>query len=428
MKLTTTALALALAVSATPAAAQYDRPPPPPPPQIPQNLPSQSRDNPAQAQPADDGKVHPSAKALKAIVELQKAVIANDTANIPAKVAAAQAVATTKDDRYIIAQFQLKAAYASNDDAALATAIDAVAASGFIDKPSTMADLYVALGSKLYNAKKFDGAASAFEHATTLNPSNTQALINLAESRFSQGRKPDAVSLFQRAIQAKIAAGEKPEEGLYKRALGIAYDLQMPVAMEIGKQWITAYPSPASWRNALALYQNFSKPDVEAVLDALRLMRATNSLSNSADYSLYATAAAQQMNYNEAQVVIDQGLANKQIDPSSPLFRDIISGLKTKPKATEADLVQAVKDAKDGKAFVRIGDRYYAMGNYAKAAELYRQAIGKAGVDSSVANMHLGMALAQTGDKAGATAAFNAVSGSLAEVAKYWLIYVQQRA
>ena len=116
MKLTTTALALALAGSAAPAIAQYDRPPPPPPVQIPQNLPPQSREGKAQA--PDDGKVHPSGKAVKAIVELQKAVNANDTANIPAKVAAAQAVASTKDDKYIIAQLQLKAAYAANDDAA----------------------------------------------------------------------------------------------------------------------------------------------------------------------------------------------------------------------------------------------------------------------------------------------------------------------
>jgi hypothetical protein len=54
--------------------------------------------------------------------------------------------------------------------------------------------------------------------------------------------------------------------------------------------------------------------------------------------------------------------------------------------------------------------------------------MGKPGVDSSVANMHLGMALARSGDKAGATAAFNAVSGNLSGIAKYWLIYVQQQA
>jgi Flp pilus assembly protein TadD len=79
-------------------------------------------------------------------------------------------------------------------------------------------------------------------------------------------------------------------------------------------------------------------------------------------------------------------------------------------------------------ALLRIGDRYYGTGQYAKAVELYRQAMGKPGVDSSVANMHLGMALARSGDKAGATAAFNAVSGNLSGIAKYWLIYVQQQA
>lgn len=427
MKLTTTAVALALAVSATSAAAQYQRPAPPPP-QLPTNLPPQARENGAETQPVDDGKLHPSGKALKPIVELQKAVNANDTASIPAKLAAAQAVASTKQDRYIIAQLQLKAAYAANDDAALASAIDAVAASGFVDNPASLADLYVALGSKLYNAKKFDAAATAFEHASTLSPSNTQALINLAESRFSSGRKADAVGLFQRAIQLRTAAGQKPEEALYKRALGVAYGEQMPVTVELAKQWIAAYPSPESWRNGLAIYQNMNKLDVESALDVLRLMRATGSLSNASDFSLYASAAADQLNYNEAQAVIDEGLANKRIEASNPLLKDIVSGLKAKPKATDADLAEASKTAQSGMALLRIGDRYYGTGQYAKAVELYRQAMGKPGVDSSVANMHLGMALARSGDKAGATAAFNAVSGNLSGIAKYWLIYVQQQA
>lgn len=426
MKLTTTALALALAVTAAPAAAaQYETSAPPPPPKLITNDEAQGQQS--KAPTPNDGNPHPSKNALKSIIELQKAVNVNDTVNIPAKLAAAQSAATTKDDRYIIAQLQLKAAYAANDDAALATAIDAVAASGFVDNPTAMADLYVALGGKLYNSKKFDAAATALEHATTLNPSNTQALINLAETRFAQGRKPDSVGLFQRAIQAKSAAGQKPEEALYKRAVGIAYDQQMPVAMEIAKQWVAAYPSPNSWRNTLALYQNFMKPDVEGTLDLLRLMRATGSLTNPSDFSLYATAAADQMNYNEAQAVIDEGLASKQIDPTSALFRDTIAGLKAKTKATEADLIQATKDAKDGKGFLRIGDRYFAMGNYAKAAELYRLAAGKAGADPATVNMHLGIALARSGDKAGATTAFNAVTGNLAAIAQYWLIYLQQR-
>ncbi len=39
----------------------------------------------------------------------------------------------------------------------------------------------------------------------------------------------------------------------------------------------------------------------------------------------------------------------------------------------------------------------------------------------SLINLHLGMALARRGDKAGATAALNAVTGPRAEIAKYWL-------
>jgi tetratricopeptide (TPR) repeat protein len=428
MKLTTTAMALALAAWAAPAAAQYDRPPPPPPMRIPNNIPTETGNQMemSKAPAPKDGNAHPSGKAVKAIVDLQKAINASDTANIPAKLAAAQAAASTKDDRYIIGQLQLKAAVTANDDAATMSAIDAISGSGFAN-PVNVAELYVALGSKLYNAKKFDGAASAFERASALDPSNSQALINLAESRFSQGRKPDAVALFQRVIQARTAAGQKPEEALYKRALGIAYEQQMPVATDIAKQWIAAYPSPASWRNGLALYQNLSKPDVEGTLDALRLMRATGALSNSADYSLYATAAAQQLNYNEAQAVLDEGLAAKVVDPTNPLFRDIIAGLKAKPKATEADLAEATKTAQSGMALLRIGDRYYGTGQYAKAVELYRKAMGKPGVDPSLANLHLGMGLARVGDKAGATTAFNAVSGDLSQIAKYWLIYVQQK-
>jgi hypothetical protein len=38
------------------------------------------------------------------------------------------------------------------------------------------------------------------------------------------------------------------------------------------------------------------------------------------------------------------------------------------------------------------------------------------------------MALARQGDKAGATAAFNAVTGPRADVAKFWLAYVNAKA
>ena len=138
--------------------------------------------------------------------------------------------------------------------------------------------------------------------------------------------------------------------------------------------------------------------------------------------------AAEQITSTKRRPTFDAGVAAKHIDPSNAAFRDLVNGLKAKPKATDADLAEATKTAQSGKALLRIGDRYYAMGDYAKAVELYRKAMGKPGVDASVANLHIGMALARTGDKAGATTALNAVTGPRAEIAKFWLIYLNQRA
>jgi tetratricopeptide (TPR) repeat protein len=234
--------------------------------------------------------------------------------------------------------------------------------------------------------------------------------------------------LFNRAIQARLAAGQKPSDEVFRAAVQSAYDGQSPTAVELSRQWIAAYPSADSWRNGIVIYRNMLKPDVDGTLVLMRLMQATGSLHGAAEYRLFASASADQLNFNETKVVVDQGIAANVIDPTGPLFRDIVDELKTKKIATEADLVEALKSSPAPALEIRIGDRYYAMGKYAEAAGVYRTALAKPGVDKDVANLHLGMALARSGDKAGARAALNAVTASRAEIAKYWLLYLQTQA
>ena len=156
-------------------------------------------------------------------------------------------------------------------------------------------------------------------------------------------------------------------------------------------------------------------------------MQAAGALTTPGDYSLFLEAAADQSNYNEAQAVVNAGVAAHVINPADSRFKGDIAALNAKPKATAADLETATRMATSAKALLGIGDRYYGMGDFAHAADLYRQAKAK-GVDPDLANLHLGMALARSGDKAGATAAFNAVTGARADIAKFWLAYVQQHA
>lgn len=377
----------------------------------------------AAAQAAPQIKLSP--KAGPAIMALQTAVNANDVANIPAKAAEAKAVASTPDDRYAIAQLELKAAVTAKNFEAAAAAVEAISASGFAS-PAQVAQLADAIGIELFRAKKYDRAAAMFDKAVAAVPGNADYLVALAETRSAMGRNPEALQLMQKALSLPGAGGGKQPENNYKVAFMLAYGARSQQAVEFARQWVAAYPSAESWRNALAVYRNLNRLDVQGTLDLLRLMRATNALNTANDYILLAQAAAEQGNFGEAHAVMEEGLAAKKVNPADAAAADIINGLKSKPKPTAADLAQAAASAKTSTAKMAVGNRYYGLGDFAKAAELYRGALA-AGADANLANLHIGMALARAGDKAGATAALKAVTGTYAPIAGYWLLFVNQR-
>jgi tetratricopeptide (TPR) repeat protein len=424
MKLfTSTAFALAAAAFATPAVAQY------------QGTPDQMREKagteqstkvPPAAQQAGPS-VKASSKASKAILDLQTTVNNKDWASVPAKVAAAQAVASTKEDRYLIARLQLSAAIGANDASAMTAAVDAIAASGEVDT-AKVAELYSGLGGTFLNSKQYPQAVAAYQKAIALNPADADSSYLLAEALFQSGQKPAAATALQKYIQTKTAAGQKASEDVYRLAVQAAFDARSPAANELAREWLTAYPSADSWRNSVTIYRALNNPDTESTLDLMRLLQAANALQQASDYAVFIQDAAEQNNYNEAQAVLDAGIAAKKVDPSSGDFKELASVVRSKPNISAAELDAATKTASTGMALLHIGDRYYAAGNYAKAVELYRMAQAKPDVDANVAKLHIGMALARQGDKAGATAALNGVTGARADVAKFWLAYVNQRA
>jgi hypothetical protein len=56
---------------------------------------------------------------------------------------------------------------------------------------------------------------------------------------------------------------------------------------------------------------------------------------------------------------------------------------------------------------------------------MYKLALQKGGVDAAEVNTRIGIALARSGDKAGAEAAFNAVqTGKRADLVKFWLAHL----
>ncbi|MEO7365059.1 MAG: tetratricopeptide repeat protein [Sphingomicrobium sp.] len=392
-------------------------------PQKTQQLPTSPTNVPAR------GKANVSKPAMKALVELQAAVNANDVANIPAKLAAAQAVAKSSEEKLLVAQLQLKAAVAANNEGAQGAAIEALIASGGVDQ-AQIPTLYRALGKLQHKQKQYAQAASSFERALALDPASTDAMVLLAEARNSQGQVNPAIALLQKAIQAKTAAGQKADESWYKRAVALAFNAGLPSSVDLSRQWVAAYPTPGNWRDSLRIYRKLGALDPGATLDTLRLSRATGALDGDTDFYLFA-ANAEKSSPGEARAVLDEAIAAKQIDPTKPLFKDLIASLKANKALAQSQLPQLTTEARAAPAArfaMRIGDAYYGYGDYTKAAELYRIALAKPGADANLINLHLGMALARAGDKAGAGAALKAVAGSQAELAKFWMVYLATHA
>ena len=434
MRISTFALATALAGLATPATAQ--------PIEQTKNTQtsirgqsgsasSKSQDEQTQQQQQADKlstgrKVELSKEARKAILELQSAVTAGDTANIPAKLAAAQAAAKTSDDKYVVAVYQTKVATDAGDLAGMRAGIDALKASGGA-APADLVARYNNLGKRHYDSKQMDLAAAAFDASLAIDANNADALKMLASTRETQGRDAEAVTLMARSIAAAKLAGTKPKENDYKYAARIAYDAKSPAAAQITSAWIADYPTATNWRDALRIYRDVNGLRGNAKIDVLRLAHAANALNGESDYFAYVNELVSGGYLNEAKAVIDEASAKRAIDANKQAFKQFAPRLAKAP--ARATIISVSKTAMNGPArgALEAGDALYGIGAYAEAAPLFKAAATKGGVDANLANLRLGMALARAGDKAGATAALNAVSGPQANTAKYWLIWLNSQ-
>ncbi|MFZ4689426.1 MAG: tetratricopeptide repeat protein [Polymorphobacter sp.] len=365
-----------------------------------------------------------------ALAAAQTMIAAGDNAGAMAKVTEAEAFPTpTAEDSYYILQLKLNAAIGLKDNLLIEKTLVALLATGRVgakEKPSFLRNI----GSLSLARKDYATATNAFEQLVALNPNDSDAIIGLAELYYAQKQSAKSVDSLTQAIAAAKASGQQVPEAWYRRRLAIAYDGKQaaqiqPAALGL----VEAYPNAVNWRDAAIITRDtYPAADDQTTLDFLRLQAATNALSGERDFVEYADTALGKGYPGEAKMAIDLGISRNMLVATKPLVAELRKTADGKVPADKASLPGLEKEIKaNPKIALVTGDAYYGYGDYAKAASLYKQAVGAANVDQATANLRLGMALARGGDKAGATAALNAVKGGAREaLAKYWLIYVNQ--
>lgn len=365
-----------------------------------------------------------------ALGEAQKLQQAGDNAGALAKIAEAEAVPNpTPDDVYMTAALKLNSAIAMKDNDAIEKSLTKMISTGKVSAEN-LPKFLKTVGSLALARKDYATATNAFEQLVKNNPNDSEAIISLAELHYAQKQSAKAIESIGQAIAVEKAAGRVPPETWYRRRLAIAYDgKQGPAIQASALDLVRAYPNPVNWRDAIIITRDsFPALDDQTELDFLRLQMATGSLAGERDYVEYADTALTRGYPGEASAVVAEGIRKNALVASKPLIVELKKSADGKVPADKASLPGLEKDIKGNPKIALVtGDAYFGYADYPKAAGLYKQAVGAANVDQATAHLRMGMALAKSGDKAGATKAFEAVTGGPREaLAKYWLVYLNQ--
>lgn len=358
---------------------------------------------------------------------LQKAVTDKDYATAKTLIPAAQAVATTPDDKYYVALFTYQIASNLKDTPGSIAAAQAMLDSG-ATPPDQLGSINYLIGRESYFAKDYTKALKYIDESIRLGNKTPEMLIMAADINIKQKQFLPALGYAEQAIAAQKATGQPVSQDWYERALSAAYQAKStPELVKWGSMLVRAYPTPTNWRSTLVLFRDSKQMDGQVTLDLYRLMRATKSLAGERDFFDYAAIASERGLPGETKAVVDMAVASDAKLATSKNLAELRSIASPKIAADLASLPASERAATASAAArpsMSTADAYMSYAMYAKAIPLYRSALTKTGVDADAVNTRLGIALAMTGDKDGARAALSAAKGPRAEIAGFWMVYL----
>lgn len=416
------AMAIALlAGAATPALAQgtYQQPS--------QQVPARAQSAPAPQQPAQPAPpqrdYHLSRGERTALQPVLNAVGTSDWATATSALAAAMPEVRGAGAKYLVGQIRLRIGLGTNNTALQAQAVDEMLASGFA-QPTELRALYENQMEFAVAAGDTAKAQRAMAELDRIAPDPSR-YVRLAQIRANARDNAGAISYYQQAVQAQQRAGQ-PIPADWRRQMAIlAYQTHSPDTMRYFREWLVAAPSQAGWHDTLALY---AQANAGLKLDAYRLMRVAGAMTTGNDIAQLAEAANGVRAFGEVQAVLQDGLTRNLMGNNAGWARERLDLATRRATEDRASLAESRRAALAGNAAAALsmGDAYYGYGQFAEAAELYRAALQK-GTDAGTGNLRLGAALAMAGQRAPAEAAFRAVTGPGADLARLWLLWLSTR-
>jgi len=387
-------------------------------------------------------QLKPSPAFAKVYAEADKAIKANDMAAAQAKIAEAEGVATTPDDKYLVGALKLNVGLATKDQKLQRAALEAMLASGKT-APADTGKFNFFVGQFALQNKEIDSAIKYLNDAVAAGYTDPGAQVYIAEAYFAKAYDNVAgnqlnptgkqlanqgLGYLKQGIEKQAASGQPVDASWYSRGFRMSALASSPDAAYWSAQALKSDPNPENWRIALRTYQDGHKAMTrDENLDLLRLMAQTGALKDAYSYQEYADSTLKVGLFGEAKGIIDKGRAAGHLQPTqlADVYSIASNGIAADKASLSASEASAAK-APTGKIAASTASAYLGYGDYAKAATLYRLALQKGGVDANEINTRLGITLVKAGDMAGAKAAFATVTtpGSRKDIADFWSMWL----
>ena len=364
---------------------------------------------------------------MAAIVNAEGGDYAAAKAQVPGVVAAIE----TPDDRNAAGNLILILGNKLKDSQLQRQGLELMVASGKTD-PAQLGQFQFFIGSLAYDAKDWAAARTALQAAVAAGYTQDDPEPMIAETYFGEGQSAQGLAFLKALADKRVAAGQQIPESWLTRALQIAYQARLAdQAIEWSARLVAQSPNQTNWQRALQVVNSLHELDPQSQLDLLRLMLATNAMSERAEFVSYIEAADPRVMSNEVAKVLAAGLQAGVFNTSEEYYGEIKRIVDQRAPEDRRDapgLATEARSAANGAAAQNAGDVFLSLGSWAEAEEMFALALQKGGVDRDRILTRLGIAQAQQGKKAEAKATFAQVGGARAPVAQMWTAYVDSRA
>lgn len=361
--------------------------------------------------------------------KVEAALLAKDAVALEVALNAADAFATTPQDKYLQAQFRLQLGLLKSDQTIQAAALDSMIASGIMPATDTARFNFFS-GQFAYNSKDYAKVVTRLSAAKAAGTTERDLPLLLMDSHLKLNQIDQGLAVARDAITAQRAAGTRPSDEFYVRtAQALQKANRRDDLLDMLGMRVRDYPQPAIWRNTLFIHMQGADKDL--TLDTLRLMRHVGAMTDRGEVQEHAALATEGGLPGEVLAVIDDARARGVIPAKDVRFDDIYNTQKAR---TAGDKVALDSDAAKGAALPTArrarstADALFGYGDYGKAASLFQVALDKGDAEVDLTTMRLGVSQYMSGNVDVAKTTLGKVGGTRKRLAGLWLAHIANKA